>query len=245
MRPPRRRSSGRTRAGSALLLAAIGLTGCASGTPVAAPPATVSDDDRPSATDDDEPIAPPSADDRDEATADPTTSASATPESPSARPAPDRPTTVRIPSIDVEADVIDLGLNPDRTLEVPTDFDQTGWWTGRSVPGEPGPSIVVGHVDSRAGPAVFHRLRELESGDEVEVDRSDGSIARFRITESITVDKDEFPTDRVYGQVEEAALRLITCGGVFDGDARSYESNVVVFAELVSTTVPPPTTATG
>ncbi len=83
---------------------------------------------------------------------------------------PDRPTKERIAYIGVDATIIDLGLNPDRTLEVPEDIRLTGWWTGRSVPGEDGPSIVVGHIDSAAqGAGVFFRLRELEVGDVIHV----------------------------------------------------------------------------
>jgi len=144
-----------------------------------------------------------------------------------------RPERVLIPAIDVDADVIDLGLKPDRTLEVPTDFAQTGWYTGRSVPGAVGPSVVVGHVDSFSGPAVFFRLRDLAAGDIIEIHRSDGVVTRFRVTETKMVDKDEFPTAEVYDPTEAPTLRLITCGGDFDRSVRSYEGNLLVFAEHI------------
>ena len=153
------------------------------------------------------------------------------------RPPPHRPTKVRIASIGVDATIIDLGLNPDRTLEVPEDIRLTGWWTGRSVPGEDGPSIVVGHIDSAAqGAGVFFRLRELDVGDAIYVERSDGSVAEFRVTETELVLKDEFPTDKVYGSTEGSQLRLITCGGSFDRSARSYLGNLIVYAEHIGTT---------
>lgn len=159
-----------------------------------------------------------------------------------AAPPPHRPERVHIASIGVDATIIDLGLNPDRTLEVPEDIRLTGWWTGRSVPGEDGPSIVVGHVDSAAGgPGVFWRLRELDIGDVIHVERSDGSISEFRVIETELVLKDEFPTEKVYGSTEGSQLRLITCGGSFDQSARSYLGNVIVYAEHVGTTqLPPP-----
>jgi len=158
-------------------------------------------------------------------------------EAASDRPPPDRPTKVRIASIGVDATIIDLGLNPDRTLEVPEDIRLTGWWTGRSVPGEDGPSIVVGHIDSAAqGAGVFFRLRELDVGDAIYVERSDGSVAEFRVTETELVLKDEFPTEKVYGSTEGSQLRLITCGGSFDRSARSYLGNLIVYAEHVGTT---------
>lgn len=141
------------------------------------------------------------------------------------------PLLVHIPDIGVEADVIDLGLNPDRSLEVPQNYEETGWYTGASLPGEPGPSVIAGHVDSRTGPAVFYELDQLEVGDVVFVDRSDGLTARYRVTRLTNVEKEEFPTSDVYGSTEDPTLRLITCGGSFDYDARSYTGNVVVYAE--------------
>jgi sortase (surface protein transpeptidase) len=178
------------------------------------------------------PIAPPPTIPIEEALADVVASA----------PPPHRPERVYIGSIGVDATIIDLGLNPDRTLEVPEDIRLTGWWTGRSVPGEEGPSIVVGHVDSAAaGPGVFWRLRELDIGDVIHIERSDGSISEFRVIETELVLKDEFPTEKVYGSTEGSQLRLITCGGSFDQSARSYLGNVIVYAEHVGTTqLPPP-----
>ncbi len=147
------------------------------------------------------------------------------------------PTRVRIVSIGVDAPMIDLFKKADNTLEVPEDIQVSGWYTGRSVPGESGPSVVVGHVDSAAqGAGVFYRLRELEVGDRIIIDRSDGSTAEFRVTDSELVLKDQFPTEKVYGSVEGSQLRLITCGGAFDGNAGSYLGNVIVYAEHVGTT---------
>jgi LPXTG-site transpeptidase (sortase) family protein len=143
------------------------------------------------------------------------------------------PVRIRIPAIAVDAAVVDLGLNQDGTLEVPTDFDVTGWYTGRSVPGDIGPSVVVGHVDSHTGPAVFIELNRLEVGDLVQIDRSDGLVAWFQIRELTQVDKDEFPTQQVYGDTAEPTLRLITCGGNFDRSARSYRDNLIAFADHI------------
>lgn len=141
------------------------------------------------------------------------------------------PVRVRIPSIDVDAAVIDLAKDDQGALEVPSDFELTGWYTGRSVPGDMGPSVVVGHVDSKEGPAVFFRLRDLEPGDLVQIDRSDGTVATFRVSEKMLVDKDEFPTSMVYGATARPTLRLVTCGGDFNRSAGSYLGNVIVFAE--------------
>jgi Sortase domain len=145
-----------------------------------------------------------------------------------ARPA--RPVQVSIPSIGVRAPLVPLGLNPDRTLEVPKNFDDAGWWTGGPRPGERGPAVIAGHVDSYTGPAVFYRLRELRPGDAVVVLRRDGTRARFTVQRSEQYPKDRFPTARVYGQTPGPALRLITCGGEFDDSTGHYLDNTVVYA---------------
>ena len=92
------------------------------------------------------------------------------------------PLAIRIPEVDIESPLIPLGLNPDNTLEVPTDFALAGWYIYRPVPGEIGPSVIAGHVDSKTGPAVFFRLNEVEPGAVIEVDRSDGTVAVFKVT---------------------------------------------------------------
>jgi sortase (surface protein transpeptidase) len=147
---------------------------------------------------------------------------------PPARPA--RPVQVSIPSIGVHAPIVPLGLNPDRTLEVPKDFDDTGWWTGGPRPGERGPAVIAGHVDSYTGPAVFYRLRELRPGDAIVVLRRDGTRARFTVRRSEQYPKNRFPTARVYGPTPGPTLRLITCGGEFDDSTGHYLDNTVVYA---------------
>lgn len=145
------------------------------------------------------------------------------------------PVAIRIPAIGVEASVTELGLNADNTVEVPTDFQQAGWYKLGPSPGELGSAVILGHVDSYRGPAVFFRLRRLQPGDEVEVSLADGQVARFAVTAVATYPKDQFPTDAVYGSRDDAALQLVTCGGEFDTHARSYLSNVVVYTTFVGT----------
>ena len=141
------------------------------------------------------------------------------------------PTGVRIPSIGVDATgLIPLALMANGELEAPKDFDRTGWYAAGTVPGEPGPAVIAAHVDSRDGPAVFFRLRELTPGDAVLVPRSDGSTVTFRVTGVERYPKNAFPTQKVHGPTPDRALRLITCGGSFDAAKRSYRDNVVVYA---------------
>ena len=143
------------------------------------------------------------------------------------------PVTIRIPRIEVEAKIIPLGLRANGSIEVPENPDQAGWWLGGPEPGEPGPAVILGHVDSQEeGPAVFFYLQYLEVGDEIHIERADGSTLTYVVDSSARHPKDEFPTDEVYGPTEQPTLRLVTCGGDFDFDVRTYEENVIVFASL-------------
>ncbi|GAA4601642.1 sortase (surface protein transpeptidase) [Actinoplanes octamycinicus] len=149
---------------------------------------------------------------------------------------PSAPDRLDIPAIGVHTPVSTIGLRGDGTLDVPPlrSDAPAGWYRGSPTPGEPGPAIIVGHVDTaRDGPAVFFRLRELTTGDTFSVRRADRSVARFRVTKVASYPKKAFPSDEVYGDTSGPSLRLITCGGSFDRDRGSYRSNIVVFAALV------------
>jgi hypothetical protein len=142
------------------------------------------------------------------------------------------PVRIEIAAIGVRAPVIRLGLNRDGSLEVPTRFDETGWWAGGARPGERGPAVIAGHVDSRTGPAVFFRLDRLRARDAIEVVRRDGSRARFLVQRIARYRKAAFPTARVYGPTRRPALRLITCSGAFDSASGHYVDNTVVYARV-------------
>jgi sortase (surface protein transpeptidase) len=144
------------------------------------------------------------------------------------------PVRIRIPAIGVSAAVVRLGLNRDGTLQVPEDFGVTGWFTGGPAPGETGPAVIAGHIDSRRGPAVFYRLHALRPGDRVAVERADGTTVQFAVEGSAQYPKRAFPTEAVFGPSPDPLLRLITCGGAFDRSTRHYRDNVVVTARLAS-----------
>lgn len=143
------------------------------------------------------------------------------------------PVRLRIARAEVDSAVMRLGLDDQGVMEVPPAGFPAGWYTGSPTPGELGPAILAGHVDWN-GPGVFFRLRELRPGDEIEVERSDGGTATFSVTTVEQFAKDAFPTERVYGDLDHAGLRLVTCGGRFDRRAGHYDDNLVVFARLVA-----------
>jgi sortase (surface protein transpeptidase) len=142
------------------------------------------------------------------------------------------PVRIEIPSIGVASSLDRLGRARDRTVEVPSRWEVAGWYAPGTRPGDPGSAVILGHVDSKRGPAVFFRLRELRQGDDITITRADGSSVRFAVDRTEQYDKRRFPTDAVYYPTLASELRLVTCGGEFDATAGHYRSNVIVFATL-------------
>ena len=119
-------------------------------------------------------------------------------------------------------------------MQVPSDYGVAGWFTGGPAPGDTGPAVIAGHVDSTKGPAIFYRLGTLQSGDAINILRADGTTARFLTDTVAHFPKRAFPTQTVFGPDPDPVLRLITCGGRFDRARRSYVDNVIVTAHLAT-----------
>ncbi len=143
------------------------------------------------------------------------------------------PVRVRAPSAGVDAPVTGTGLDAAGGLAVPADASVAGWYAAGPSPGQPGPAVLAAHVDWAGAPGAFAGLDRLARGDEILVDRADGTSARFAVDRVVRVSKSAFPTGEVYGPVPGSELRLITCGGAFDPVAGSYADDVVVFARLI------------
>jgi LPXTG-site transpeptidase (sortase) family protein len=144
------------------------------------------------------------------------------------------PVALTIPAIGVQTTLVDLGLTPSGTLQVPASTAVAGWYTGSPRPGATGSAVIAGHIDSHLGPGVFFYLSHLRRGDRVYVRRADGALVVFSVTAVQMYQKDDFPTKAVYGPTPDPELRLITCGGTFDYETRSYLSNTVVYATEVT-----------
>ncbi|MFF9341215.1 class F sortase [Streptomyces sp. NPDC014773] len=162
--------------------------------------------------------------------------APAAPPPPACAPLPaSAPLSVAIPALGVDAPLTRVGLDADGWLEAPPPEHpgRAGWYAGSVTPGEPGTAVLAGHVDTPAGPAVFHALGALTRGRTVEVRRADGRTAVFTVHAVEVVPKDDFPADRVYASTRAPELRVITCGGPYTR-ATGYAGNVVVSARLTA-----------
>lgn len=143
------------------------------------------------------------------------------------------PTRLIIPAINLDTTFVPpLGLLPDQTVSVPDSYTEVGWYSGGASPGEIGPAVILGHVDSKEGPAIFYSLGQLSKGDEIEVVKDDNSVATFIVTKIQRYPQSNFPTMEVYGPNEDSVLRLVTCTGIFDRKNQVYSHNLVVYAKL-------------
>jgi len=144
------------------------------------------------------------------------------------------PVRIRIPAIGVDAQIIQLGLNADGTVQVPPldEHNLTGWYRYGPAPGQRGASVILGHVDSVTGPSVFYLLKDLQAGDLIYVTLADGKTAVFVVDGLQRAAKTQFPTSSVYGKLGYPGLRLITCGGPFNSTTGHYADNIIAYAHL-------------
>lgn len=144
------------------------------------------------------------------------------------------PASLHIPSLNVSAPFIKLALNRDRTIEVPKTEHKVGWFIYGAKPGDTGPAVVVGHLDSPKGPAVFQNLKNIKVGEEIKITRQDNSTVTYKVDAIEKYSQDNFPTEKVYGSIDFAGIRVITCSGYFDTKKGHYSENLIVFGHLES-----------
>jgi hypothetical protein len=137
------------------------------------------------------------------------------------------------PDLEVDAEFEYLGLKDNGEVEVPESFEKVGWYMYGSLPGNQGPAIVIGHVDSKEGPAVFWSLGDLERGDVVTIVNAAGEQIQYRVRDSERYPQNKFPTDKVYGNTDTPELRIITCTGEYNSETKRYSHNLIVYADMI------------
>ena len=143
-----------------------------------------------------------------------------------------RPAKIEIPSIGASSTLVPVGTEPDGSLQVPDVHHpkQAAWYEPGPEPGQPGPAVIVGHVDGDHIEGVFWQLKVVKPGDKIDVTLVDGRRLTFTVYAAQVAPKSAFPAQRVFGYAPAPELRLVTCGGALDRAAHSYESNVIVYA---------------
>ncbi len=144
------------------------------------------------------------------------------------------PTRIFIKSVWINARIDQVGLARDGSVETPSyeGADNAAWYRHGPSPGETGPAVILGHVDSKKDRAVFFELRRVKPGAGIEVTRADGGKAVFKVDSVEQFPKAAFPTERVYGPTRNPTLRLVTCGGRYNPATEDYSDNIIVFATL-------------
>ena len=147
---------------------------------------------------------------------------------------PSNPTRLLIPNLKLNTTFVEpLGLLANGEAAVPDSYGEVGWYKYSPTPGSLGPSVIFGHVDSYTGPAVFFSLGQLKVGDDIYIEREDRTTVHFKVESMERPAQSEFPTARVYGDIDYAGLRLITCTGIYVRGTQRYTHNLIVYARLV------------
>ncbi|MBI5530225.1 MAG: class F sortase [Candidatus Doudnabacteria bacterium] len=142
------------------------------------------------------------------------------------------PERLNIPSLNIDAGFEQLALGAKHGIEVPVESMAVGWFIYGAKPGEVGTAVIVGHLDSAKGPAVFADLHKITLGSEISIERSNGSVVVYTVERVEKFSQDNFPTAEVYGQLPYPAIRLITCSGSYNKKAARYSDNLIVFGRI-------------
>jgi Sortase domain len=136
------------------------------------------------------------------------------------------PILLVVPAANISVALDHLRINPQGHIDVSSDTESAGWWRKKQ---KRSPLVIAGHLDSKTGPAVFYHVQDLRFGDQIFLSFDDGSNASYTVRQVERVDKDKFPSQRIYNS-GSGEVRLVTCGGKFNRHTGHYEDNIVVYA---------------
>lgn len=143
------------------------------------------------------------------------------------------PNHIEIPSIGLNAEVVNVGITPDKAMDVPSDAKKVGWYELGVKPGDTGGAIMTAHYDTTTGkPAVFYNLRKLKQGDIIYIKLQDNTELLFQVSDILSEPVKNFPTELVFGNFPDKKLILITCDGVWNPLEKNYSKRLVVYATL-------------
>jgi sortase A len=143
------------------------------------------------------------------------------------------PSRIKIPSLEIDTEIIPVGLLENGEMAVPKETNIVGWYNKGVMPGAKGNSVVAGHVDSKEGPAIFFYLKNLEKGQEILISDKEGHTRKFVVREKKSYKNDEAPIEEIFGVSSKRNLNLITCTGTFNHALHEYPDRLVVYTELV------------
>ena len=146
------------------------------------------------------------------------------------------PSRVQIPSMEIDTNIIPVGLKENGEMEVPEETEVVGWYDRGVKVGAKGNAVLAGHVDSKEGPAIFFYLKNIEIGEKIIVTDEKGTERTFEVKSKKSYPSDKAPIEKIFGPSDKRNLNVITCTGTFNHDQHLYPDRLVVYTELVSET---------
>ena len=145
---------------------------------------------------------------------------------------PAKPVSVSLPALNVDsAEVVEVGLDDNRAVDIPDDVQQVGWYGKGPRPGEDGNAFMTSHIDSRTqGRGVLFDLRRSEPGDPVIVTHADGTTSEWEVVARERIEKGSYPMEQVFRFDGPPGLVIDTCGGSFNQATGSYEQIDIIYA---------------
>lgn len=139
------------------------------------------------------------------------------------------PVNLSIPSINVDARIIPVGLETNGAMEVPKDIMEVGWYTNGARPGQSGNIVLAGHVDGYLRQGVFFNLKNVSLEDEILV--SDGKeVIQYKVIKMESYPYDQGPIEEIFGYTSQKRIHLITCTGDYNSFTGTYKERLVVTA---------------
>lgn len=143
------------------------------------------------------------------------------------------PVNIKIPKINLDTEIVPVGLDEQNRMDVPNNFVQAGWYNLGPKAGEIGSVVVDGHHDDFSGnPAVFYYLSELVSGDEIILTDQNGKQYTYVVADNIVYPYNQLPLQSIFVSNDKPRLNLITCAGIWDGQRGDYSQRTVIYSVL-------------
>ncbi len=149
--------------------------------------------------------------------------------------APNLPKLLKIPKIGVDARILQVGVTSSGALAAPPNIYDTAWYTGSAEPGQPGATLIDGHVSSWTSHGVFYSLKNLAAGDSIQIVKGDNTVVNYQVVQT-----QAYPSNNVnmYAAITpvvagKSGLNLITCTGQVIKGTSEFNQRLIVFAEQV------------
>lgn len=149
--------------------------------------------------------------------------------------AADMPRYIKIGKIGIKGRVLQMGVNPDGSMQAPLNIYDAGWYNGSSKPGTDGAAVIDAHASGPSRQGLFAYLNKLQVGDEIEVEMGDGSSHKYRVVHHEVMPRDKVDMRKlmtVYGSAKQG-LNLITCDGEWVRDGATFSDRAMVYTEKI------------